>query len=395
MAEQPETASRMRAFRQVCALLNPFAEAGSVQPSAAADWLAIEHFADFHGVRPALYKALTAAPIDGTAAAQLSDRLAEFQRLHRFDVMQTTAQIVALAQGFAAAGVAALFFKGAMLGEQIYGGAQYREFNDVDILVAPAQRRRAEQVLEDLDFAPVIADLEFRSAFFDYFRQHNFQHRTAGTTVDFHWGFVGTGPFPVTAERALDSAVHWNLAGVAIPVPGPEAQALILAGHGRKENWASFGWVLDFATFAAANPALRWDLVAQAAWAQNCLEPVLGSVLLMREVFGVTIDQALLDSAMQRPVIVRNVAAVTGKLAALAKRNLQDDLLNGFHLCETAPQRAAMVFALLTTPTIGDFEARPLAPRWWWIYRVTRPVRLALRALARRAPTRSKAVDPR
>ena len=266
---------------------------------------------------------------------------------------------------------------------------------DVDILVAPAQRRRAEQVLEDLDFAPVIADAEFRSAFFDYFRQHNFQHRTAGTTVDFHWGFVGTGPFPVTAERALDSAVHWNLAGVAIPVPGPEAQALILAGHGRKENWASFGWVLDFATFAVANPALRWDLVAQAARAENCLEPLLGSVLLTREVFGVTIDQALLDSAMQRPVIVRNVAAVIGKLAALAERNLQDDLLSGFHLCETAPQRAAMVFALLTTPTIGDFEAWPLGPRWWWTYRVTRPVRLALRALARRAPTRSRAVDPR
>ena len=149
MIEQPETAARMRAFRQVCALLNPFAEAGSVQPGAAADWLAIEQFADLHGVRPALYKALTAAPLNGTAAAQLSDRLAEFQRLHRFHVMQTTAQIVALAQGFAAAGVAALFFKGAMLGEQIYGGAQYREFNDVDILVAPAQRRRAEQVLEE------------------------------------------------------------------------------------------------------------------------------------------------------------------------------------------------------------------------------------------------------
>ena len=395
MAEQPEAAARMRAFRQVCALLNPFADARSAKPCAATDWLAIEQFADFHGVRPALYKALTAAPLNELASAQLQDRLAEFQRGHRFHVMQTTAHIVALAQGFEAAGVAALFFKGAMLGEQIYGGAQYREFNDVDILVAPAQRRRAEQVLEGLDFAPAIADVGFRSAFFDYFRQHNFSHRTTGTTVDFHWGFVGTGPFPISVERALDSAVCWNLAGAVIPVPGPEAQALILAGHGRKETWASFGWVLDFATFAAANPALRWDLVAQAARSQNCLEPVLGSVLLTQQVFGVTIDQELLDSAVQRRVIVRNVAAVIDKLAALAERNLQDDLMSGFHLCETMPQRVSMMFALLTTPTIGDFVARPLGPRWWWSYRVTRPARLVLRALARRAPTRSRAVDPR
>lgn len=388
---------QMRAFADICGVLNPFraAQYRTQEISAAIDWPSVGDFAAFHGVRPALHKALAAMPGSVAVASKLQKQLSEFQRGHRFRVMQTTAHIVALARGFEAAGVAALFFKGAMLGEQIYGGAQYREFNDVDILVAPAQRRRAEQVLEALDFAPVIADVGFRSAFFDYFRQHNFRHRDTGTTVDFHWGFVGTGPFPISVERALGSAVHVNLAGAAIPVPGSVAQALILAGHGHKENWASFGWVLDFATFAAAHPALPWDLVSQAARSQNCLEPLQEAILLMRDVFGVTVDQELLHRAEQRRAIISNVEAVRIKLAGLAERKLRDDLMSGFHLCETAPQRVSMALALLITPTIGDFEAWPLGPRWWWTYRVTRPARLALRALARRAPTRSKYLDPR
>ena len=399
-AEEPDCKQadhQMRAFEDVCAVLNPFtaAQSRTSKVETATDWVAVGEFSSFHGIRPALHKALAAMPTAVPAATVLQERLSEFQRGHRFHVMQTTAHIVALAQGFKAAGVAALFFKGAMLGEQIYGGAQYREFNDVDILVAPAQRGRAEQVLEALDFAPVIADIGFRSAFFDYFRQHNFRHRGTGTTVDFHWGFVGTGPFPIAVKSALDSAMHVKLAGVEIPVPGPEAQALILAGHGHKENWASFGWVLDFATFVAGNPALRWDLVAQAARSQNCLEPVLGAVFLTREVFGVTIDQELLDCAAQRRAIVSNVAAVIVKLARLTERRPEDHLMSGFHLCETAPQRVSMVFSLLTTPTIGDFEAQPLSARWWWLYRVTRPFRMALRAFGRRAPTPSKFLDPR
>ena len=380
----------MRAFAQVCALLNPFRGAQPPEPSANTDWIAVEEFVNFHGVRPALHKALSALPATARAPAAMLDRLATFQRGHRFRVMQTTAQIVALAQGFEAAGITALFFKGAMLGEQIYGGAQYREFNDVDVLVAPAQRRRAEQMLEALGFAPVIAERAFRAAFFDYFRQHNFKHQPSGTTVDFHWGFVGTGPFPISVEKALASADNLQLADTSIPVPPPQAQALILAGHGHKENWASFGWVLDFATFAAGNRALDWVSVAKDAHSQECLEPLLGAVWLTQRVFGVTIDQALLNGAAQRPAIVSNAGAVIVKLATLAERQLADDLMSGFHLCETPRQRAAMALSLITTPTIGDYEALPLSPRWWWMYRATRPIRLALRTLSRRAPRPSK-----
>ena len=303
--------------------------------------------------------------------------------------MQTNAQIVQLTKAFEAEQIEALFFKGAMLGEQIYGGAQYREFNDVDILVRPQHRLRAEEVLKSLEFVPIIEDVRLRAAFFDYLAQHNFRHGETQTIVDFHWGFVGTGPFPISINGALDSRVSVKLAGVEIPVPNAEAQALILAGHGHKENWSSFGWVLDFATFASVNPSLAWNDVAKAARLRNCLRPVLTAIQLVERIFDFTIDKTLAESA-RRPAIVNNVDEIVNKFGTLTERQFKEELLGGFRLCETPFQKAGMAFRLLTTRTIGDFEAMPLGARWWWIYRVTRPVRLAIRKLIRRTPSKSE-----
>ena len=392
----PASADRQwRAFNSICAVLNPFAGAQGLTPqdSAATDWAEVGKFADFHGIRPALQRALSAMPAANHAMAELQTRLADFQRGHRFRVMQTTAQIVDLARAFEAAGIVALFFKGAMLGEQIYGGAQFREFNDVDILVRPSQRCAAEGVLAALDFQPIIQDPRFRAAFFGYLRQHNFRHQASRTTVDLHWGFVGHGPFPITLDQALDSAAQLELAGTTIAVPAAAAQALILAGHGHKEDWAAFGWVLDFTTFAARNPALRWDRIAAAARRQNCLEPLLGAVLLVQRLFDHTVDQALARLAAERSTVTSNVDRIIVNLATLQQRSFEADLMGGFNLCETPVQRAAMALRLMTTPTVGDYEAMPLAPRWWWLYRLTRPMRLLARAVQGRKPTQSALWD--
>ena len=389
METEPALAiERERAIALVCAMLNPFAAGESSQPLSAspADAKRIHEFACSHGVRPALLKALSLRSDLSPAMEKLRSRLAEFQVLHRFSVMQTTGQIIDLARAFEAAGIDAMFFKGATLGEVIYGGAQFREFNDIDVLVRPADRDSAITVLQGLNFHPVIADPRMRHRFFDYLRQHSFRSSETGAVVDFHWAFVGTGPFTVTTEQALSSRTHIKLGGAAIPVPSIETQALILAGHGHKENWASFGWILDFATFAAANPDLPWDRIARLARAQLCLEPLLGAILLVERVFGHTIDPVLAGLAAKRPDLVQTVNVVISRTQSLAQRQLAEELMGGFRLCETPLQKLRMAVSLLMTPTIGDFEAMPLSPNRWWIYRVTRPLRLLLRIFRGVAP---------
>ena len=382
---------RERAFGLACALLNPFTKekSSSLLSASTADAERIHEFVCFHGVRPALLKALSLRSHLPPAMEQLRARLAEFQVLHRFTVMQATGQIIDMAQAFEAAQIDALFFKGATLGEQIYGSAQFREFNDIDVLVRPAERERAIAEIEALQFLPIVADTEMRRGFFDYLRQHSFRSTETGAVVDLHWDFIGTGPFPVTTELALSNRAHILLGGTSIPVPSAETQALILAGHGHKENWASFSWILDFATFAAINPHLPWHRIARSAKAQHCLEPILGAILLVERIFGHTIDPHLAGLAAKRHDLVQNIDVVISRSKNLTDRQLAEELLGGFRLCETPLQKFKIAASLLLTPTIGDFEAMPLAYRWWWIYRLTRPLRLLSRKLRDIAPTPS------
>ena len=390
-AERAAGIERDRAFVLVCALLNPFTTEKSNWPlsASAADAQRIHEFACFHGVRPALFKALSLRPNLPPAIEQLRARLVDFQVLHRFAVMQDTGQIVDLARAFEAAQIDALFFKGATLGEQIYGGAQFREFNDIDVLVRPAERERAIAEIQGLQFRPIVADHRIRRSFFDYLRQHSFRSTETGAVVDLHWDFVGTGPFPVTTEQALSRRTHILLGGTLIPVPSAETQALILAGHGHKENWASFGWILDFATFTAVNPDLSWHHIARSAKAQHCLEPILGAILLVERIFGHTIDPYLAALAAKLHDLVQNIDVVISRSKNLTDRQFAEELLGGFRLCETPFQKFKMAGSLLLTPTIGDFEAMPLTYRWWWIYRLTRPLRLLSRKLLGFAPTPS------
>ena len=390
-AERALGIERDRAFVLVCALLNPFTTEKSNSPLSAsvADAERIHEFVCFHTVRPALLKALSVRSDLPPAMEQLRVRLAEFQVLHRFTVMQATGQIIDIARAFEAAQIDELFFKGATLGEQIYGGAQFREFNDIDVLVRPTERERAIAELQALQFLPIVADHRMRRCFFDFLRQHSFRSTETGAVVDLHWDFVGTGPFPVTTEQALSSRTHLLLGGASIPVPSTETQALILAGHGHKENWASFGWILDFATFAAVNPDLPWERIARSAKTQHCLEPILGAILLVERIFGHTIDPHLAGHSAKLNHLVQNIDVVISRSKNLAERQLAEELLGGFRLCDTPLQKFKMAVILLLTPTIGDFEAMPLAYRWWWIYRLTRPLRLLSRKLRGIAPTQS------
>lgn len=360
---------------EIVKLLTPEAWAVPFQ-GCPGDWRAAWRFCSFHGVRPALAQALERRPGSCLPPPWLAADLGDFTRMHAFSVMQKTAQIVSLAKALEAEGVTAVFFKGAVLGEQVYGAAQFREFNDIDLMVLPQDRERVADLLEALGYLPVIADRHFRRAFFDYAGQHMFRSRDTGSVVDLHWSFVGNLDFPVTAAEVLGNRTMLELGGTRVPVPCDEDLALILAGHGQKEGWASFGWALDFAKFAARFPDFDWTRAAHRARARGTLRAVLTAVLLVEHLFGITIDRDLAARARDQRQLVNDVDRIVAGYHALAERRLEDDLMGALRLCETPMQRAKVWLSLLVTRTIGDYEALPLPSRWWWVYRLTRPFRL-------------------
>ncbi|NBB23605.1 hypothetical protein GVM20_00515 [Porphyrobacter sp. SLTP] len=370
-------------------LLTPLSWAPRQGEVCPDDWQAAWRFCGFHGVRPALAQSLKRLPESCLPPPWLVADLADFTRGHAFAVLQKTAEIVSLSNALEAEGVTAVFFKGAVLGEQVYGAAQFREFNDIDLLVSLEDRDRVADLLEASGYLPVIADRLFRRAFFDYAGQHMFRHRDSGSVVDLHWNFVGNLDFPVDAAEVMRNRTMLALGGVRVPAPSIEDLALILAGHGQKEGWASFGWALDFAKFSASFPDFDWDKAARRAQDKGGLGALLTALLMVERLFGRVLDQDLVAKARQSRRIVDDVERIIIGYHALAERRLADDLMGSFRLCETALQRARVWWGLLTTRTISDYEALPLPPRWWWVYRLTRPFRLAWQTLRGRPPTPS------
>jgi hypothetical protein len=56
--------------------------------------------------------------------------------------------------------------------------------------------------------------------------------------------------------------------------------------------------------------------------------------------------------------------------------------LGDFELCENWLQKARALGSLLVTRTVGDYVSMPLPRPFWRIYHVTRPFRLATKAIA-------------
>ena len=361
---------------EIIKLLTPFAAAADRSQCAALDWCEVWNFCSFHGVRPALSQALVGLEQSCSPPASMTADLAEFMRVHSFRVMHKTAEIVALSQALEATEIQATFFKGAVLGEQVFGGAHQREFNDIDLLVNTSQRETAADLLEEFGYRPIVGDRLFRQAFFDYAGQHMFRHVETGSVVDLHWHLVGDQHFPVSDEDVLRNSTILQLGGAQVPVPCREDLALILAGHGQKEGWASFGWALDFAKFAARYPDFDWTRAACLARAKRSSRSMLTAMLLIERLFGHVIDEALVTTARDQRRIIQDVERIIAGYPALFERRIEDDLMGSFRLCETSWQQANVWRGLLATRTIGDYDALPLPPRWWWVYRFTRPFRL-------------------
>lgn len=369
------------AFKQLCVAINPFlpiARKGSreIEEQLTDVW----RLAEFHTVRPAFATTLDRV---GVGLDGLPDAKA-FLRDNQINALQATREIARLSTELKSEGIDHLFMKGAMLGAQVFGGPEKREYNDIDLLVEPTVRNRAIAILARCDYEPVVGDPIMRRTFFDYMGQHIFKNGENGFVVDLHWSLVGNRPFPIDTRAILQSREEFEIAGSSIPVPCIADLALLLAGHGQKEGWASFQWVLDFAAFAACYPHFDWPRALERSEERRCSRPLLTVILLAKRHFGAVIDAAILAKAEKNQAICEDVEEIWQKHADRCVRQHSDDIHALTRLCETRGQRAQVYWNVLTNRTIGDYEAMPLPRPLWWVYHLTRPLRLCWNNLAGR-----------
>jgi hypothetical protein len=349
------------------------------------DYAALVTLAASHGVRPALLDCLGKVSWGSMPAAERAE-LERFRQYHLARTLTLAGDLAQLAADLAGRSIRFVAFKGPTLSLALYGDLAGREYNDLDLIVPPEQVDVAEDAILSMDYRSPQGDRTFRRMFLSPQRQYAFVRDEAHTAIDLHWAFSGSHvPFPLAAADAWESAIPLTVGNRTVPVLSTPNLALLLAGHGTKEGWTMLKWVSDFARLVDRHPDLDWEELYRRARDRRCGEAVLLACSVAQTLLEVPIPEALGDFVAGSDRVRRRTAAVAASLRdpAYAPRGI--DHFTDLLLCDRWIDRTAARLKLTFTPTAGDHAALQLPPALWGAYYVTRPCRLAFRAVLGRA----------
>lgn len=325
---------------------------------AHTSWDALLAQADAEDLLPALAYAAAAAAwtaMPPEVRRRLADGLAASRARH----LMMTRALGAVLRHCAANDLAVIVLKGPVLAETVYPDPALRPFSDLDLLVRPEDRRRADLALRALGYGP-LAD-EHSWDFDIAFDGATVYESAAGVRVDLHWALLTEARYAWRAREAAavwDRAVRLTLAGEPTLGLAPEDLVLHLATH--------------FAVHHSLTGLLRqWDLALVLAHAR-----IDWSVLLRRarawRVRSALFFTLLSVSASFPDVVPRRV------LGRLRPRGLRSGLgvrawlLMNLHLGTTAERRQRLehVVTLLLIDRARDVigsVGRALCPSPAWL----------------------------
>ena len=275
------------------------------------DWDAVLAEAYAEDLLPALNGAAAAADVPPPARRRVADALAAARARHL--VMSRSLGTV-LAR-FEAEGIAALPLKGPALAETVYPEPALRPFADLDVLVRPEDRRRADAALLALGHRRLADahswefDIEYDGA--------TLYAGPDGVHVDLHWALVTEPRYAWSgeAERAVwQRAVPLTLAGRRTLGLAREDLVLYLATHlavhhalaGLRHHW-------DVALVLGSGP-LDWDALLARAARWRVRRPLYFVLRGVEDAFGPLV-----------PAAVQSALAPRGPRAALLGALLRED----------------------------------------------------------------------
>ncbi|RMB25716.1 putative nucleotidyltransferase-like protein [Sphingomonas sp. PP-F2F-G114-C0414] len=280
-------------FAFVCACAGPLAPPDTDGDLDGATLAAIAHR---HQVVPLVVEALKrhGRPISPALAAR-HDPLAP---------LRAAREAIRLRTLLLADGIEPIFLKGSALAMLAYGALARRQFSDIDLLVRPADARRAAALLENAGYrarsdtggnpadtnlagatlanrvarlSPLAKDMEVR-------------HVDNGQIVELHWRMTDALHERPAQDR---EAVQWvELApGAAVPTLATDALFAYICNHGAAHMWARLRWLADVAALLAREPD-GGDRLWHAAVARRQGRAAASAILLARRYFGTPVPPA-------------------------------------------------------------------------------------------------------
>lgn len=382
IAELPAVDASAARLVLACAQVAPSRE--DVRPLvAAADLPQAAALADLHGITPLLFRYLS-GPTPAEVPASLMDSLRrQVYRVSRRN-LELTGELIRICRLLDQEGIRALPYKGPTIALQAYGDLAARQFEDLDILIPPADLDRAIETVHAAGYTlyPQVTPAQYRS-----YRRSECEVWMANAdetlTVELHWAVrERLYAFPLDIDAVSARSRPLRLAGSQVLSIAVEDLLLILAAHGIKHAWHRLKWIRDVAGLLARHPELDWDSVLRQARRLKSERLLLLGLLLPHALLGAPLPDEVLQRADSE------VVRLTGHVARLLLQTRGEEPSR--RECYSAylrarpglSERARFLAELAFTPTLVEWNCLRLPDPLFPLYHLYRPARLLFRPAA-------------
>ena len=349
-------------------------------------WDRFLQLAEHHGVLALVARNLSnAAKVPAEVISFLRSAYATNLRRN----LSFTAELARILGHFSRTGVRALSYKGPVLAQAAYGDLGCRTFNDLDLLIPPADYERAKQALGEIGYQPsdelppAVERLFLRTGY-----ERAFDGAAGKNLVELQWNLLPyfyavdfkAGEFRV--KDLLARAASIKLDAAEVPCLSPEDSLLVLCLHAAKHLWTRLIWIVDILKTLQARD-LDFALVAARAQAMGITRILGVSCWLAQELAGTELDSAALPPAAQDLCARDSEVCVIGEecLSRLSRAATYDFESTDYFrwiwkLRERPRDRWRYLWRLARTPGVGEIAAIRLPEILFPLYRVVRIGRL-------------------
>ncbi len=343
---------------------------------AGLDWVHLLELAQAHGMRPLVYRHLSAL-CQAEVPADVLGTLRGLVALNAARNLGMTRELLSLLAAFSSSGIAAVPYKGPALAEAIYGNLALREFADLDILVRPEDAAQAHALMLARMYRPQYElASEHDHAFRRNYCEYTFTHPSTGTVVEIQWDITPRF-FALTLDReGLQKRLATvTLLGSETPGLSPEDLLFILCVHGSKHAWSQLEWICGVAELIRVHPQLDWDLVLSLASRASASRMLWLGLTLARDVLDADLPSRISRIVDADPAVTRLAGAAVDRLFDPAPHGALARALLHMRMRERWSDRIRYCARLSMTPSARDLQVLTpsLASRYFaYPVRVTR-----------------------
>ena len=356
------------------------------------NWVRVIKIAQFHRLLPLLHKVFSSM-----SSVELPDKvLKELRKYqlrnigHNFFLVQELIDFLGILDTHH---IKAITFKGPMTAVSAYGDLSMRTFCDLDLLVHPDDFLKLRDIAVkhgyQCDKLMAVAERECleiltpqeQESYFQSQKEFSVFNPKKRIFLDIHQGVLSKHFLPLFDTRWL-----WNhtqvtdIGGQKVLGLIPEVQILILCAQGAEDYWNQLGKICDVAMLMDKNPSLDWDYLLKISEELDIVLRLLLGLSLVQNLYDVVLPDSVQQkvkqiSAMQSLVQEVQQNILLGKRTYIDSRLTMGRVVHQYRLMTDWRNKVQFVWNLMH-PTLADMAAMPLPKPLFFIYYLSRPLRL-------------------